>query len=192
MIKYQNIKIYLPTILMNQIINIYRLATILIASHNTLKKIAKSLHCINNMEKQQVVKKSIRNRDGGAIYQRNELTEMINSETKAHVTNKLDRELGKPLRTKEVARYLGLDEKTVRLYRKELGGISLGRNILFFERRLIDAIQKGTEMDWPSSQKREKEEEIIQNKEGSCGVGSRDETKARRRVGREDRHGLLT
>ena len=103
----------------------------------------------------------------------------------------LEKELGKALTTEEVADYLGLDEKTVRSYYQELGGLRLGRNYVFFERRLIDAISKRTEMESPSAKRRKTERQNIQHKEGGISVGSRDETKARRRVGREDRHGLL-
>ncbi len=61
--------------------------------------------------------------------------------------NHLEEELGKALRPKEVAKYLGLDEKTVRLYYQKLGGMRLGRRYVFFERRIIDAVQEWTKME---------------------------------------------
>ena len=103
----------------------------------------------------------------------------------------LEKELGKTLKSKEVAQFTRLNVKTVRKYYKELGGTRVGRNILFPERRVIDAIQKGTEMECPSAEIREKEGETVQHKKGSCGVGNRDAKKTHRRVESEDRHNLL-
>jgi hypothetical protein len=53
----------------------------------------------------------------------------------------LDEELGTVLNTKQVASYLGVDVKTIWQYYDQLGGIRLGKKYIFFERRLIDAIQ---------------------------------------------------
>ena len=103
----------------------------------------------------------------------------------------LEKELGKKLSTKEVAEYLGLDEKTVRLYYQKLGGMRLGRRYVFFEKEIINAIQKRTKMESPSAERRKTDRENIQHEEGGCRVGSRDEAKTRRRMGREDRHGLF-
>ena len=62
--------------------------------------------------------------------------------------------LGSVLNTKEVAKYLGVDEKTVRRYAPMLGGIRIGKNWKFFERRVIDAVlrQEQKEMDSPSNE----------------------------------------
>jgi len=100
--------------------------------------------------------------------------------------NILEQELGKALRTKDVAQFTGLDEKTVRKYYQELGGMRLGRRYVFFERRLIDAISNRTKMESPSAETWETERENVQHEEGSFGVGSRDEEKTHRRVGRGD------
>ena len=102
----------------------------------------------------------------------------------------LEKELGKKLGTKEVAQYLGLDEKTVRSYYRELGGMRLGRRYVFFERRFIDAVQKRTKMDCPSQEGREEKEQSVSNKEGGHGLGSQDAAKTRQRLAKEDRHGL--
>ena len=67
----------------------------------------------------------------------------------------LENELGPRLSVEEVANYLGLDEKTVRQYYRELGGMRLGRLFLFFERSVLNALQKRTEMDCPSAEGRE-------------------------------------
>ena len=100
--------------------------------------------------------------------------------------NNLEKDLGKAMRAKEVAQYLGLDEKTVRQYHRELGGMRLGRRILFFERRIIDAIQNRTEVESPSAKEWKPTRESLPDQEGGAGVGSRDEAKTRRRVERGD------
>ena len=103
----------------------------------------------------------------------------------------LEKKLGNKMQAKDVAEYTGLDVKTVRKYYKELGGMRLGRLYVFFERRLIDAISKRTEVESPSAEKWETDRKNIQHEEGSQGVGSRDAEKARKRLAREDRHGLF-
>jgi hypothetical protein len=56
--------------------------------------------------------------------------------------NTLTDKLGKRLTAQEVAEYLGIDVETVRRYYDHLGGIRLGRLILFFENLMIDAIKE--------------------------------------------------
>jgi hypothetical protein len=56
--------------------------------------------------------------------------------------NELRDSLGKRLTSQEVADYLGVDVETVRRYYQRLGGIRLGRLILFFENLMIDAIKE--------------------------------------------------
>ena len=103
----------------------------------------------------------------------------------------LECELGKALRAQEVADYLGTEIKSIRKYYRELGGIRIGRQYRFFERRLSDAIQKRTEMGGPSEERRAEVGEGVRNQDGSQGLGGHDAPKARRRVGRDDRHGIL-
>jgi hypothetical protein len=102
----------------------------------------------------------------------------------------IDEELGKCLSAKEVAQFLNLDEKTVRFHYRSLGGMRLGRRFVFFERRLIDAIQTRSEVGSPSAQGRTEEGEGISDEDSSDGLGKQDEAKARKRLEREDRHGL--
>jgi cystathionine beta-lyase family protein involved in aluminum resistance len=52
--------------------------------------------------------------------------------------------LGKRLTVPEVAKYLGVDAETVRRYYQDLGGIRLGRLILFFENLMIDTIKENS------------------------------------------------
>ena len=99
--------------------------------------------------------------------------------------------MGSVLRPEEVARYLGLDVKTVRQYYRDLGGMRLGRRILFFERRILDAIQKRTEVDSPSAEVWHETGEGLSDQEGGTELGNEDEAKTRKRLEREDRHGLF-
>jgi excisionase family DNA binding protein len=102
----------------------------------------------------------------------------------------LDEHLGKALSVKEVADYIGCDVKTVRKHYQELGGMRLGRHYLFFERSIVDAVSKRTKMDSPSAEGREAAGEGLLDEEGSAVVGSQDAAKARKRLERQDRHGL--
>ena len=104
----------------------------------------------------------------------------------------LKQELGKKLSTDDVAEFLGVDKKTVRENYKKLGGMRLGRLYLFFERSVINAIQKETEMDSPSAEEWEEEGESISDEETGIDVGSQNEAKTRQRVEQEDRHNLFS
>jgi len=101
----------------------------------------------------------------------------------------LKNHLGDRLSVSEVAAFLGLDEKTVRVHYKNLGGMRLGRQYLFFERSVVDAIQKRTKMGSPSAEGWEAVGEGVFDEEGSPDMGIRDAEKTRRRLGKEDRHG---
>lgn len=104
----------------------------------------------------------------------------------------LEQELGKRLTVNDVAEFLGIDKKTVRENYDKLGGMRLGRLYLFFERSVIDALQKETEMDSPSAEGWEEERESISDEETGFDVGSQNEAKTRQRVEREDRHNLFS
>ena len=103
----------------------------------------------------------------------------------------IKKELGQTLSTKDVARLLGLDAKTVRQYYHELGGMRLGRRYLFFERSIINAIQKRTELDCPSAKEWRETGESLSDEKGSIDVGSQNEAKTRQRLEKEDRHDLF-
>lgn len=105
--------------------------------------------------------------------------------------NILKQELGKPLTTKEVAEFFGVDVKTIRKNRKKLNGIRLGRNYVFFERGVINAVStEEWEMESPSEKRKKEEGENVQNKEGGSGMGKHD-APVRKRMGGGDRHDLL-
>jgi len=103
----------------------------------------------------------------------------------------IEKEIGKRITVNEVAELLDIDEKTVRENYDKLGGMRLGRLYLFFERRIINAIQKETEMDSPSAEGWEKTGEGVSDEEGSSSVGIQDAEKTRQRLEQEDRHGLF-
>ena len=103
----------------------------------------------------------------------------------------MEEELGKRLKTKELAEFLGVNEKTIRQYYKKLGGIRLGSRYIFFERSVIDAVQKRAEMESPSEEIWDEERENLHNQERSLGMGNRDKEKTIKRVERNDKHNLL-
>ena len=104
----------------------------------------------------------------------------------------IEQELGNRLTVSEVAEFLGIDKKTVRENYDKLGGMRLGRLYLFFERSVINAIQKETQMDSPSAEGWEEEGESISDEETGFDVGSQNEAKTRQRVEREDKHNLFS
>ena len=103
----------------------------------------------------------------------------------------MEDQLGRVLRPEDMARYLGLDVKTVRAYYASLGGVRLGRRILFFEKEVINAIQKRSKMGGPSENQREAEGEGLPKQEGSHNMGKQCPRKSRRDMAREDKHGIL-
>jgi len=105
--------------------------------------------------------------------------------------DQLEQSLGKALRAKDVAEYLGMNVKHIRNHYKDLGGIRLGRHYRFFEKEIYYAIQKRTEVDSPSQKRKPEIGKGVFDKEGSQGLGNQDEAKASRRLEREDHHGLF-
>ena len=103
----------------------------------------------------------------------------------------LDEQLGRVLRPEDLAIYLGLDVKTVRAYYSSLGGIRLGRQILFFEKEVINAIQKRSKMGRPSTSEWKEEGENIPEQEGCSSMGEREPVKSKENMVGEDKHGLL-
>jgi len=103
----------------------------------------------------------------------------------------IEDQLGRVLKTADIARYLELDEKTVRLYYRMLGGVRLGRRILFFEKEVINAVQKRSKMGSPSEIQREEEGKDLSEQEGGHSLGKRKSVKSRRDMAGEDKHGVL-
>jgi DNA-binding transcriptional ArsR family regulator len=105
--------------------------------------------------------------------------------------NLLKESLGKEISVRELSQILGLNEKTIRSHYDELGGIKIGRRIKFYENEVLYAIQKRKEDIRTSTKEWSEERESVQNNEGCEGLGSRNEKAVRRRMERDDEHGLL-
>ena len=114
--------------------------------------------------------------------------------------NCLKENLGRRISVKELAEYLGLDTETVRRHYVSLGGIRLGRRILFFENLIVETIKE----ECHALQEEEKEqnrvggrsdapgETLLQSvsiQDRGAGLGSRSEKEACRNL--KDPFGLL-
>jgi len=105
--------------------------------------------------------------------------------------NELKKNLGKVVSVRELTQVLGLNEKTIRSHYDELGGIKIGRRYKFYENEVLHAIQARKEDIRTSKKERSEERESVSDSERSESVGSRDEKAIRRKVERDDKHGLL-
>jgi len=103
----------------------------------------------------------------------------------------LKKYLGRTLTAAELAKFLGVDVKTIRMYYPLLGGIRLGRRMLFFEKEVINAIQKRSKMGSPSENQREEEGKDLPEQARCNSVGKREPVKSRGDMAREDKHGIL-
>ena len=109
-------------------------------------------------------------------------------------------ELGKRLRTDDVAKMLGLDRKTVIKYHTKLGGLKLGRNIMFFENLIVQAlregalyaISKGQKMDGAGYPAGKTEGEGIPDQAGCDHLGERAKIASVKRVLKTDQHGIYS
>ena len=104
----------------------------------------------------------------------------------------LEQKLGRVLSVKQVSNYLNINEKTVREHYQELGGIRLGRHYKFFERRILDALEKRQEQVYSTDQEeRTAEGEGLPETGRREGMGKSNAADVRRGIQRDDRHGLL-
>lgn len=112
----------------------------------------------------------------------------------------LNKTLGKRLNAVEVGEFLGLDPDTVRRHFQTLGGIRLGRRILFFENLIVEAIrenrhalqaqtEKSDGMGCGCNEERETIFQGISYEKRSPFMGSEDTKHTRR--GLEDPFGVL-
>jgi len=107
--------------------------------------------------------------------------------------NNLEEQLGRVLRPQELAEFLNVDEKTVPQYYRELGGMRLGRLYVFFEKEVVHAIQKRSQMGGRSEEEREEKTGNLQDQDRGPGLGNGMEKKASRRLGGiRDDHGILS
>jgi excisionase family DNA binding protein len=106
----------------------------------------------------------------------------------------LEEKLGNMLGTKEVAKYLGIDRRTVIKYHQKLGGVRLGRRYMFSEKEVINAIQTCKEVGGPGEDRRKKgsSKNISKGKRReSVGGGNRKAVKDEN-AGDDSKYGLLT
>ena len=104
----------------------------------------------------------------------------------------IEEELGRVLSTKELSEILGADEKTIRKYYQRLGGIRIGRHYKFFEKEVVNAVQTWNEVYRTNKEEQTEERKGVSDEERSSRLGSQNEAKARKRVEREDKHGLFS
>ena len=101
-------------------------------------------------------------------------------------------DLGRTLTTKELSEILEADEKTIRKYYQRLGGIRIGRHYKFFEKEVINAVQTWNEVYRTNKEEQTEKRKGVSDEERSSRLGSQNEAKARKRVEREDKHGLFS
>jgi hypothetical protein len=97
--------------------------------------------------------------------------------------------LGQALSSKAIAEYIGLDEATVRKYYQSLGGIRIGTKYLFFEKEVLNAIQKRTHMDWSDTEGWPEDREAVRDEEGGPALGGEAAKKNHHRL--EDPFGIF-
>ena len=114
----------------------------------------------------------------------------------------LEEHLGRRIPTEKLARWLGLDVAAVRSNYTAFGGVRpiSGGKILFFERNVVDALRGGQhgienteERAYPLAgacpETGQDQAENLQHAGGSPGLGGE---RTRKRLGSDDRHGLLS
>ena len=105
----------------------------------------------------------------------------------------LEKILGEAITVKELAEYLGVNETSIRKNYRQYGGIRVGRHYRFFSKEVISAIQKQTEKQVHSASQEERKTagKGIRKIEPGQKLGGSAAQNVRRRVERNDRHGLL-
>lgn len=103
----------------------------------------------------------------------------------------LEKSLGKALTTKELAEYLNVNKKTIRENYRQFGGIKIGRHYRFFTKEITNALEKRQEIHSASQEEWETERQGISDPERGKNLGIGNAKNVRRRMERDDRHGLL-
>lgn len=81
--------------------------------------------------------------------------------------------LGKTITPRELASFLRVSYQTVIANYQCLGGQRIGKRIIFFENKVIHALEKRPEMDCPSQTRGAEDTEGFCDQAGSLGVGSK-------------------
>jgi len=106
--------------------------------------------------------------------------------------NGLEKILGEAITVKELAEYLGINQKTLRENYRQFGGIRIGRHYRFFTKEVAKyALEKRQEIYSASQEERSAEGEGIRKTEPGQSMGSQNEKAVRRRLERQDKHGLF-
>ena len=102
------------------------------------------------------------------------------------MNNSLEKRLGKVLSPSQVADYLGVDIRTVRKYYKDIGGLRLGRCLLFFEKKIVSIVEKNYALQTSEQVYRLREEEGL-----STSAQNFSEKEGRKKLGDRDREELV-
>ena len=105
--------------------------------------------------------------------------------------NDLEKILGTAISVKQLAEFLGVNEKTIRENYRQFGGIKIGRHYRFFTKEIKDALEERKENNWPIQKRQIEEREGLQNNERSKELGSPDAESVIRRTKQKDSHSLL-
>jgi hypothetical protein len=104
----------------------------------------------------------------------------------------IEADLGKRLTRQELSSLLGLNYKTICKHYQELGGIRIGNRYIFFEQKVIDAIQQGIAMDRAGAEAGAEDREGILDKEGGSRLGVETEEDTHRRLEKADIYGIFS
>jgi hypothetical protein len=104
----------------------------------------------------------------------------------------IETDLGKRLSPKELSALIGLNYSTIRKYYQKFGGIKIGNRYVFFERKVVDAIQTAVEVNRPNAEGGPANTESIRDEEGRQRVGNETEEETNKRLMKEDRHGIFS
>lgn len=116
------------------------------------------------------------------------------------IENDCFKELGYRLSSRKVAKMLKLDIKTVIKHYAAIGGMRLGRNILFFEKKIVQALERGVNHALPTGQEMDRagytsgtaERESAQFEKGSVNLGERTKVSPVKRILKADTHGIFS
>ena len=110
----------------------------------------------------------------------------------------LEQKLGRVYTAKDLSAYLGVAEGTVKQYYRELGGMRLGRRVLFFEKRIermvlyADLPQEEKSLAGQREEGRDEKTEDLPDQERSSGMGSCAKKITKKELQSRDYYNLLT
>lgn len=92
----------------------------------------------------------------------------------------LEKSPGEAITVKELAEYLGINQKTLRENYRQFGGIKVGRHYRFFTKEVAKyALEKRQKIYSTSQEERTEAREGFSDTEGSKKMGSKDEKDVR-------------